>query len=418
MKINHPKVVADTIAYLEMSVEFKTADWDGLVKYVHFSLGDEHYAYELVDDKITQDMHLDLPKGEYEVYIHGSEYVDGAVKQRITTEPVILLVARTGTLDGEPFPELSGSVGEQVVAKANQALETVQDLEERANNGEFKGDTGPQGEKGEKGEDGVDGKDGRDGADGKDGKDGEGTFIATYGQTTYADMIAAWKAGKAVILKGDVESALTIRMLVHVSSDKIFFGRVLAESKLVEEVIVTSGNKWSLIKNNYLTKEDLPASPDLSNYATKEWIQAEGFSYTKTKVFQTSSAGVIRCEPNKSYNLYCTDDTQATIRGYGSQNADKEVSGKYLTVYCGGQYDTFTDGNGNTISGNGAALWYATAMTQGTLTPIGSMNVRRGVVKHPDGDHWAEISYPSGCSIIITETAIPDEKPNASGVSF
>lgn len=283
------------------------------------------------------------------------------------------------------------------------------------------------------GEDGKDGVDGKDGANGKDGvtpikgvdylTPGEvnalkDVFIATYGQTSYADMISAWRSGKSVILKGDVESALTIRTLVHVSTDKIFFGRVLAESKLVEEVIVTSGNKWSLIKNNYITKEDLPASPDLSNYATKEWLQAEGFSYTKTKVFQTSSAGVIKCEPNKSYNLYCTDDTQATITGYGRQNEGKEVSGKYLTVYCGGQYDTFTDDNGNTIEGTGAALWYATAMTQGTLSPIGSMNVRRGVVKHPDGNHWAEISYPSGCSIIINETYTPTEKPNASGVSF
>ena len=122
LKINHPKVVADTIAYLEMAVQFKTEDWNGLTKYVHFSLGDEHYSYELVDDKITQDMHLDLPAGEWEVSIHGSEYKDGKLSQRITTEPNTLIVFRTGSLDGEPFPELSGSVGEQTIAKANEAM--------------------------------------------------------------------------------------------------------------------------------------------------------------------------------------------------------------------------------------------------------------------------------------------------------
>lgn len=258
-------------------------------------------------------------------------------------------------------------------------------------------------------------------------------FIATYGQTTYSDMITAWKSGKDVILKGDVESALTIRMLVHVSTDKIFFGRVLAESQLVEEVIVTSANKWSLIKNNYASKSDLSGcvktdglAEQLSNYAgqswvkdrkyaTQSWVKSEAMNSapkTLTKVFQTTNSGVIRCETNNTYMIYCTGDTEATVRGYGNQNKDSdgnqhEISGKYLTVYCGGQYDTFTDENGNDLSNNGAALWYATAMTQGTLTPVGSMNVRRGVVKHPDGDQWAEISYPSGCSIVITETIVP-----------
>lgn len=142
LKINHPKVVADTIAYLEMAVQFKTEDWDGLVKYVHFTLGDEHYSFELVDDKITQDMHLDLPEGEWEVYIHGSETQDGNVVQRITTEPVILYVYRTGDLDGEPFPELSGSVGEQVVAKANEAIEIANSVRKDADEGKFDGEDG------------------------------------------------------------------------------------------------------------------------------------------------------------------------------------------------------------------------------------------------------------------------------------
>lgn len=128
--MNHPKVVADTIAYLEMSVQFKTEDWNGLKKYVHFSLGDEHYSFELVDDKITQDMHLDLPAGEWEVYIHGALYTDAETVQRITTEPVTLYVYRTGSLDGEPFPELSGSVGEKVIATSEAALAKAEEAYE------------------------------------------------------------------------------------------------------------------------------------------------------------------------------------------------------------------------------------------------------------------------------------------------
>lgn len=291
---------------------------------------------------------------------------------------------------------------------------------------------GKDGKDGVDGKDGIDGKDGKDGLDGKDGKDGKNgidgkdgidghtptkgidyftedeikefadVFIATYGQTSFSDMMNAWKSGKEVVLKGDVESALTIRMLIHVTPSKLFFGRVLAEQNLVEEVIVSSDNKWSIIKSSYLTKSDL------SGYATQSWVK-EIATKTTTKVFQPTNAGVIKCGVNKTYVIYCTGDTQATIRGYGSQNTDSsgtphEISGKYLTVYCGGQYDEFIDEYGHTLTNNGAALWYATAMEQGTITPIGSMNVRRGVAKHPDGDHYVEIYYPSGCSIVINET--------------
>lgn len=343
----------------------------------------------------------------------------------------------------------------------NRALQQAKD------NGDFKGEPGESGYTPQKDKDYFDGKDGKtpyikdgywwigdtntevkaEGTDGEPGKDGESVFIATYGQTTYSDMKNAWKAGKLVVLKGDVESALTIRMLVHISTDKIFFGRVLAESGLIEEVIVTSGNKWTLIKNtyvntdslasqlssyattsyvskNYAKKSDIPTVPDVSgyatqswvnnkNYATQSWVKDEGMTYapkTLTKVFQPKVSGKLICETNKTYIIYCTGSVAATVRGYGDQNTDssgnpQEISGKYLTVYCGGQYDTFDDGNGNTLSNNGAALWYATAMTQGTITPIGSMEVRRGVVHHPDGDQFAVISYPSSCTIVINETA-------------
>lgn len=129
LKINHPKVVADTIAYLEMTVQFKTPDWDGLRKFVHFTLGEKTYTFELVNDQITRDMHLDLPEGEWEVYIHGAEYQDLETVQRITTEPVTLYVYRTGSLDGEPFPELTGSEGEKVKLTAEKALEIAEDLQ-------------------------------------------------------------------------------------------------------------------------------------------------------------------------------------------------------------------------------------------------------------------------------------------------
>lgn len=295
----------------------------------------------------------------------------------------------------------------------DELLNLEKDLREKRDSDYWRGERGHQGPEGPQGKNGLDGHTPVKGVDyfTKDEiKEFANIFIATYGQTSFSDMITAWKSGKLVVLKGDVETALTVRMLIHVTLTKLFFGRVLAESNLVEEVIVTSSNEWTLIKNTYVSTTTL--QDKLSSYATKEWVKTEAKNHvpkTTTKVFQTTSTGVIRCATNTTYTIYCTSDTQATIRGYGDQNTDSsgnqhEISGKYLTVYCGSQYDVFTDENENSLSNNGAALWYATAMEQGTLTPIGSMNVRRGVVKHPDGDQWAEISYPSGCSIVIVET--------------
>ena len=241
-------------------------------------------------------------------------------------------------------------------------------------------------------------------AKGSDNEAPTGIFIATYGQTLYSEILTAWKSGSLVVLKGDVESALTVRMLVHVSTDKIFFGRVLAESKLVEEVIVTKSDSWSLIKNNYLTKDDLA---DISTGTG---------SKTMTKVFQPSTAGVIRCKPNTTYNVYCLDDNDVTLQGYGTINANKTLTGKYLTVHCGTKNDSFTDDKGTTITSSSvAARWYAMSMTKGTLTPIGSMSVRRGILDYSDGKHYIEISYPADCNIIITENV---GLLSANGVSF
>ncbi len=117
LKLVNEHVVADTIDYLEMKFSFQTDDWDGLEKWAHFAKKNEVYDIRLTDDSIRKEDHLNLSAGIWKVYLHGNEFRDGKVIERITTCVEILEVLPTGTLDGEPFPEMPASVTEQILAR-------------------------------------------------------------------------------------------------------------------------------------------------------------------------------------------------------------------------------------------------------------------------------------------------------------
>lgn len=116
MKIINEHVVADTIDYLEARFAF-SEDWDGLEKWVHCAKDGEVYDIRLTDDCIRKEDHLNLSAGIWKVYLHGNEFSGGKVIERITTNAAILKVEPTGTLDGEPFPEMPASVTEQILAR-------------------------------------------------------------------------------------------------------------------------------------------------------------------------------------------------------------------------------------------------------------------------------------------------------------
>lgn len=117
LKLINEHVVADTIDYLEMKFTFQTDDWDGLEKWAHFSKNGTVYDIRLTDDGIRKEDHLNLSAGVWKVYLHGNEFADGKVIERITTCVENLRVYPTGTLDGEPFPEMPASVTEQILAR-------------------------------------------------------------------------------------------------------------------------------------------------------------------------------------------------------------------------------------------------------------------------------------------------------------
>lgn len=121
LRLTVPRIVADTIDYLTAKFLFQSSDWDGLEKWAHFAKSGAAYDIRLTDDEITADAHLNLSAGKWTVYLHGNRYADGKVVQRVTTETQTLEVFPTGILDGEPFPTVPPSAGEQIIASAAAA---------------------------------------------------------------------------------------------------------------------------------------------------------------------------------------------------------------------------------------------------------------------------------------------------------
>lgn len=115
--LSSPMIVADTIDYLTAQFVFQTSDWDGASKYSHWKCGDLVYDVPLTGDRIGEGAHLNLSAGVWKVWIHGEKYADGNLIQRITTQEATLTVKSTGTIGGEPFPELPESEIERIHAQ-------------------------------------------------------------------------------------------------------------------------------------------------------------------------------------------------------------------------------------------------------------------------------------------------------------
>lgn len=129
-------IVTDTIDYLEARCDFRGGVWDGLLKFAHFSKvgGDEEDVYDiaLTDDMIRREDHLNLTTGIWRVWLHGMRMEGGEEVLRVTTNIGELHVQRTGALDGEVFPTVTPSVGEQFVAAAVAAKEAAESAAEDA----------------------------------------------------------------------------------------------------------------------------------------------------------------------------------------------------------------------------------------------------------------------------------------------
>ena len=151
------KLVSDTVDYFDAEFDFRTEDWSGLSKWAHFSKDGVTYDVNLVDDRITKDMHLNLSEGTWEVKLHGT---DSAGETRVTTETAYLTVTSYGNAENEnPLPEIPLSAAEQIDAKsqlaiekaesakaaAEEAVSIAEEVKQAAADGEFNGKDGETG---------------------------------------------------------------------------------------------------------------------------------------------------------------------------------------------------------------------------------------------------------------------------------
>lgn len=124
LRISSPTIAADTISYLTARFVF-TSDWDGAVKFAHFSCGENNYSVPLTDDEIREGDKLNLGAGTWKVWLHGERYKGGELTQRITTEEALLVVRATGSFEGGPFPTAPSEI-ERLHAEFDKVKRGVQ----------------------------------------------------------------------------------------------------------------------------------------------------------------------------------------------------------------------------------------------------------------------------------------------------
>ena len=114
----YPPLVEGTVDYLTAEFSF-SGDWDGLSKWAHFKQGSTIYDVPLTNDAITEDQHLNLSAGTWDVYLHGS-----GDNRRITTTTVRMKVLPYLDEDGEPLPEVPLTFAE-VLDQRSQRIQAV-----------------------------------------------------------------------------------------------------------------------------------------------------------------------------------------------------------------------------------------------------------------------------------------------------
>ncbi len=131
LSLSSPTIASGTIDHLTAFFTFFTSEWEQCNEiWVHFSQGDTVYDAEIIEGKVNKDQHINLDKGEWEVYVHGNVTANGEVIERITTEKETLFVKESGIVDGTPFPSVEESTAEKILAKAQYAVEVAEGVRE------------------------------------------------------------------------------------------------------------------------------------------------------------------------------------------------------------------------------------------------------------------------------------------------
>mgnify|MGYP003310225296 CR=1 FL=1 len=118
-----PYIVSDSVNYIRCAFSF-SPDWTpDLNLYAHFeklSGGTPRIVPIAEDGTVSEDYHIDLSDGIWEIYVVGEkiDVTNTIILKRITTNRVRIRVIRSGVQGGEPFDDETPSIGETIVAEA------------------------------------------------------------------------------------------------------------------------------------------------------------------------------------------------------------------------------------------------------------------------------------------------------------
>ena len=213
-----------------------------------------------------------------------------------TATSVLVPVHPSGYIEGQTPQPPTPSIYQELTALAKEAMEKADDVQRRADAGEFDGDPGPIGPEGPKGQDGtvtfdelteeqkesLKGKDGADGVDGKDGQDGKSAYAyAQEGGFTGTEAEFARKmAGEAAL-----ENLLDNSDFTHFIAQAGLGGSHGSDTYAGDRWILRNGSISGTKRSNGLGYTDIQISHTTGEYCdlvqlTPDYDQIAGESYT------------------------------------------------------------------------------------------------------------------------------------------
>lgn len=115
-------IAANSVDHITAHFDFEGNEWDNMLVFAHFTqYGVTRTAPVDANGDISKNAHLNFQYGNLDVSLHGNILSNGEMVERITTGVCHINVDKSGCPDGEPFPDVEQSVGEDIVARAETA---------------------------------------------------------------------------------------------------------------------------------------------------------------------------------------------------------------------------------------------------------------------------------------------------------
>lgn len=173
VRCDSDQLVSGSSLYPKAKFSF-SSDWDALDKVVQFTRSDNEVTISVTlpaDGILSVPAEMVTEPGEFTLAVQGRDNSGAVIANTPLLEPTIEVVEngiRDGAAPGMPTPDLYA----RFVSQLEENNQTVQELLEKAESGEFIGPAGPQGPQGEQGEQGPKGDTGEQGPKGDTGEQG------------------------------------------------------------------------------------------------------------------------------------------------------------------------------------------------------------------------------------------------------